>query len=129
VVALEIFIQEGDLLYEKQMKIAEYIREQLLETTGLAVTIIPNDGNYYEHIMMPHVPRVLIEWDKDETGFTAEDMDRFMMEEDPPVFLRNTHYHNYYTGKEWRMIDTYCLRPPEEEIVVERIKRVFSKHK
>jgi len=127
VVALEIFIREGDRLYDQQMKLAEYFKHELSEIPALTVTIIPNDGIFYEHLMMPHVPRILFEWDKQDYGFTSEELDRYMETEDPPVFLRNIHYHNYYTSREWRMIDTFYLRPPEEEMIVERLKKVFLK--
>lgn len=126
-VALDIFVREGDQLYDQQMKLAEYFQCQLEKLSTLTVSIIPNDGKYYEHLMMPHVPRVLIEWDKMELGFTAEDLDRLIMEEDPPIFLRNIHYHNYYSSREWRMIDTFFLRTPEEEIIVERLRKYFRK--
>ncbi len=126
-VALEIFIQEGDQLYDQQLKIAEYLQTELQKIHGLSISIIPNDGIYYEHLMMPHVPRVLMEWDREKTGFNAEDLDRFMTEDDPPIFLRNIHYFNYYSNREWRMIDTFFLRPPEEEIIVERLNKYFRK--
>ena len=129
VVALEIFINEGDQLYEKQMKTAQTIQKELSRIEGIDVTIIPNDESYHEHPLMPHVPRVLIEWDRDEVGLTAEDLDQRMTEEDPPVFLRDIHYFNYYTNKEWRLIDTFCLRPPEEMIIVERFKKILMKSK
>lgn len=127
VVALEIFIEEGDKLYEKQMKTCEYFHRELSHFKGLHVTIIPNDENYHEHPMMPHVPRVLIEWNRDEIGLTAKELDKYMADEEPPVFLRDVHYFDYYTNKEWRLIDTFYLRSPEEKIIVERIKRFFSK--
>ncbi|MBN1387618.1 MAG: aminotransferase class V-fold PLP-dependent enzyme [Bacteroidales bacterium] len=126
-VALEIFTQEGDQLYDQQRKLAEYLQTELHKIPGLSVSIIPNDGISYEHLMMPHVPRVLMEWDRGKIGFNAEDLDRFMTEDDPPIFLRNIHYFNYYSNREWRMIDTFFLRSPEEEIIVERLNKYFRK--
>lgn len=127
VVALEIFVNEGDQLYEKQMKTAEYFRKELSGIQGINVIIIPNDETFHEHPMMPHVPRVLVEWDQKELGLTALDLDNAMAEDDPPIFLRDTHYYDYYTNKEWRLIDTFFLRSPEEEIIVERMKKFFIK--
>ncbi len=43
VVALEIFINEGDSLYEKQLKTAQYIQKKLSDVQSINVTIIPND--------------------------------------------------------------------------------------
>jgi len=126
-VALEIFTQVGDQLYDQQWKLAEYLQTELQKIPGLSVSIIPNDGIYYEHLMMPHVPRVLMEWDREKIGFNAEDLDCFMTEDDPPIFLRNIHYFNYYSNKEWRMIDTFFLRSPEEKIIVERLNKYFRK--
>jgi len=128
VVALEIFVEEGDGLYDEQLKMAQHMREELGGVAGIEVSIIPNDETYHEHPMMPHVPRVLIEWDAKKIGLTATELDGHMAEEDPPVFLRDVHYFDYYTNKQWRLIDTFFLRPPEVEIVVERIKRAFANH-
>jgi hypothetical protein len=50
-----------------------------------------------------------------------------MANDDPPIFLRDTHYYDYYTNKEWRLIDTFFLRSPEEEILVERMRKFFVK--
>lgn len=127
VVALEIFLEEGDSLYDGQMEIAEYFQGELSNIEGLEVEIIPNDESYHEHPVMPHVPRVLLQWDKAELGFTATELDEAMAEDDPPIFLRNVHYYNYYTNKEWRLIDTYYLRPEEPPIIAERIKKVLER--
>jgi L-seryl-tRNA(Ser) seleniumtransferase len=127
VVALEIFVKEGDQLYDKQMKTAEYLRAELSGIQGINVVIIPNDESYHEHPMMPHVPRVLVEWDPKELGLSAQELDKAMANDDPPIFLRDTHYYDYYTNKEWRLIDTFFLRSPEEEILVERMRKFFVK--
>ena len=127
VVALEIFVQEGDGLYEEQMQTAQKLKGALEGISHVDVAIIPNDETYHEHPVMAHVPRVLIEWDADKLGMTAEDLDCAMAKEDPPVFLRNAHYANYYTNKQWRLIDTFYLRECETEIIVERLKRILSK--
>ncbi len=125
VVALEIFVEEGDSLYDEQYAAAEYLVEELKGVPGLEVEIIPNDETYHEHPVMPHVPRVLMQWDAKEMGMTAEELDAAVARDDPPIFLRNVHYYNYYTDKDWRLIDTFYLRPPEKVIVAERIRRAF----
>lgn len=125
VVALEIFVEEGDGLYDEQYAIAEYLVEELKGIPGLQVEIIPNDETYHEHPVMPHVPRVLMQWDAKKMGMTAEELDEAVARDDPPVFLRNVHYYNYYTDKDWRLIDTFYLRPPEKVVVAERIRRAF----
>ena len=75
---------------------------------------------------MPHVPRVLLQWEASKVSITAKELDEEMAAEDPPIFLRNTHYYNYYTNKEWRLIDTYYLRPVELPIIAQRIKKAFE---
>jgi len=125
VVALEIFVEEGDGLYDEQYAIAEYLVEELKGIPGLQVEIIPNDETYHEHPVMPHVPRVLMQWDAKKMGMTAEELDEAVARDDPPIFLRNVHYYNYYTDKDWRLIDTFYLRPPEKVVVAERIRRAF----
>jgi len=77
--------------------------------------------------VVPHVPRVLVEWDAGKLGVTGKAMDAAMALEDPPVFLKNTHYWDYYTNKEWRVIDTFCLREGEEKIIAERMKRFLAR--
>ncbi|MBW2306396.1 MAG: aminotransferase class V-fold PLP-dependent enzyme [Deltaproteobacteria bacterium] len=127
VVALEIFIKEGDSLYEKQMKTAEFLVKELSGIPDVDVDIIPNDETFHEHTFVPHVPRVRVEWDAGKLGLTAREVDEAMAREDPPIYLRNIHYSNYYTNKEWRLIDTFFLRDGEEKIVAERMKRVITR--
>ena len=127
VVALEIFREEGDKLYEGHMKTARFFLRELSEVKGLEVEIIPNDETYHEHPVMPHVPRVLMRWDRDELGISADELDEAMAKDDPPIFLRNTHYYNYYDNKEWRLIDTFYLRPVELEIIAQRIMKIMQK--
>ncbi len=127
VIALEIFVKEGDTLYEKQMKTAGFLEKELSGIPNVDVVIIPNDETFHEHPVMPHVPRVRVEWDAKKLGLTSRDLDEAMAQDDPPVFLRNIHYSNYYTNKEWRLIDTFFLREGEEKIVAERIKRILMR--
>ena len=126
VAALEIFVQEGDDLYEQQMQTARYLKEELEDIENLDVKIIPNDESFHEHPVVPHVPRVLIQWDPAELGLTAEELDEAMAAEDPPVFLKERHYENYYTNKAWRIIDTYFLREDEPQIIARRINRIMA---
>lgn len=126
VTALEIFVAEGDALYDRQMKTARYMKGALDGIPHLSVTIMPNDEAYHEHPVMAHVPRVLMQWDAEQLGMTAEDLDRAVRQDDPPIFLRNTHYAEYYTNKQWRLIDTFFLREGEPEIIVTRLKKIFA---
>jgi len=75
--------------------------------------------------VMPHVPRVLMQWDAKKMGMTAEELDAKVARDDPPIFLRNVHYYNYYTDRDWRLIDVFYLRPEEERIVVDKIIEAF----
>lgn len=126
VVALEMFVKNGDSLYSKQMKTAKYFLDELSGIKGLEVTIIPNDETFHEHPVMPYVPRVRFQWDMKEIGLTADAVDKYMAKDDPPVFLRRGIYHDYYTNKAWRLIDTFYLRQGEEKIVADRIKQLFK---
>jgi len=126
VAALEIFVQEGDVQYELQMQTARYLVKALEGIAHIDVQIIPNDETFHEHPVIPHVPRVLIQWDPAKVGLTAEALDQAMALEDPPVFLKERHYENYYTCKAWRIIDTYFLRGDEAQIVAQRLKRILT---
>jgi L-seryl-tRNA(Ser) seleniumtransferase len=125
VVALEIFVDEGDSLYAGQMAMAQRLAEELRTVPGLEVEVIPNDETYHEHPTVPHVPRVLMRWNMEEAGMSAEELDAAVARDDPPVYLRNVHYYDYYTDKEWRLIDVFYLRPEEERIVVDKIVEAF----
>lgn len=126
-VALEEFVKSGDSLYEKQMAVAEYFVKELGDIPGLQVSIIPNDDTYHEHVSMPHVPRVKIEWDTDTLGFSAADLDLYMAKEDPPVTLRKSIYYDYYTNKSWRLIDTFYLREEEVLLIARRLEEKFTR--
>ena len=72
VAALEIFIKEGDSQYDRQMKTACYLQKELSKVQDLDVRIIPNDETFHEHPVVPHVPRVLVQWDLKKVKITAE---------------------------------------------------------
>jgi len=126
VAALEIFVREGDAQYEQQMQTARNLLKMLEDIAHVDVQIIPNDESFHEHPVVPHVPRVLIQWDPSKLRLTAEELDQAMAAEDPPIFLKERHYENYYTNKAWRIIDTYFLREGEPQIVAQRLKRIMK---
>jgi len=126
VVALEIFINEGDSYYSGQMKIAQNIVEKLSQIPNLEICIIPNNERFHEHPTMPHVPRVKIEWDMDIIKLKPSQLDKALANEDPPIFLRGIVYYPYYTNKAWRLLDTYYLREEEVEILIDRLKKIFK---
>jgi uncharacterized pyridoxal phosphate-dependent enzyme len=126
VAALEIFVQEGDAQYEQQMQTARDLQKTLGDIAHVDVQIIPNDESFHEHPVVPHVPRVLIQWDPANLRLTAAELDQAMAAEDPPIFLKERHYENYYTNKAWRIIDTYFLREGEPQIVAQRLKRIMK---
>jgi L-seryl-tRNA(Ser) seleniumtransferase len=125
-VALEEFVKNGDSYYAKQMKVANSLVKELREIKNLNVSIIPNDDTLHEHNFMPHVPRVKMEWDKKIMGFSSSDLDKYMEEKDPPITLRRGIYYDYFTNKEWRLIDTYYLRDEEVKILVNRLIEFFT---
>lgn len=126
VAALEIFVEEGDSLYDSQMETAKYMLTEISDIPHLHVTIIPNDETFHEHPVMPRVPRVLLQWDADVLNLSPQELDAEMAKEEPPIFLKERHYENYYTNKAWRIIETYHLRPGDEKIIVERLKKTFT---
>ena len=128
-VALEIFVKEGDTWYQKQMQMAKYMAGQLNDITGFEVDIIPNDETLHEHPISPHVPRVRIQWNAANQKLAPEQVDKAMAEEDPPVVIRAGIYFDPLTNKASRLIDTYYLREGEEKIVAERLRRILLKYK
>ena len=130
VVALEIFINEGDSYYYQQMKTAQHIAEKLSQIQNLETCIIPNNEKFKEHPTMPHVPRVKIEWDIDIIKLEPSQLDKALADEDPPIILRGKkgNYYSYYTNKAWRIVDTYFLREEEVDIVINRLKKIFDNH-
>jgi uncharacterized pyridoxal phosphate-dependent enzyme len=128
VTALEIFVEEGDSYYTKQMGVVERVKGELEDIPGVKVSIIPNNESYHEHIYSPHVPRVLIQWDAEKLGITGIDVDKAMAVEEPPVYLRSQKYYNYFTNRDWRQVDPYYLRPGEELIVAERLRKILTRN-
>jgi L-seryl-tRNA(Ser) seleniumtransferase len=91
-VAFEEFVENGDSWYKDQLEIAKYIEDNLGSIKKLDVKIIPNDGKLNEHPVMAKVPRVLLEWDKDELRCTSNDIEEFMAAENPPIALRGPQF-------------------------------------
>ena len=86
-----------------------------------------NDETFHEHPVMPHIPRIRVQWDEKVVGLSASDVDKFMAEEDPPVDLRKRTYYGYYTNLAWRIINPFFLREGEEKIVAERLRRILTR--
>lgn len=128
VVALEIFVKEGDSYYREQMKTAQNIAEELSQISNVEICIIPNDEKFHEHPIMPHVPRVKIEWDMDIIKLTPSELDKALTIEDPPIFLRASNYYSYHTNKPWRIVDTYFLRQGDVKIIIDRLKKIFNNY-
>lgn len=126
--ALEIFIEEADDYYKKQMDIANKIASELSKVPFLKTCVIPNDEIFREHPVMPRVPRVKIEWDLKNINLTSSELDEAIAENDPPIILRGIHYYSYYTNNPWRLIDTYFLRDGEEDVIIDRVKKLFNDH-
>lgn len=127
--ALEAFVAQGDAWYDDQLAMARRIAEELAPVQGLTVRVIPNDGTLNEHPVMAHVPRVLLEWERD-AGFPPEELQTVMATEDPPVALRGALFWSGGFGepRHRTLIDTYFLRPGEDAIIAERLARAFRNH-
>jgi len=125
--ALEIFLEEGDTRYEKEMQIANRFLAALSKIDGLEVCVIPNDETIYEHSSVAQVPHVKLEWDCQKLGLTSAELTKCMAAETPPVLLKRTiTYFNHYSSRETCVINPAHLREGEEELVIERLMRVLA---
>jgi L-seryl-tRNA(Ser) seleniumtransferase len=73
--AVEIFLKEATTDYTTLLDRANRIKQGLEGLSGLNIRVIPNDEHYHEHPLAPRVPRVLMEWDTEVTGFNAAELD------------------------------------------------------
>jgi D-glucosaminate-6-phosphate ammonia-lyase len=119
--AVEIFLEEATTNYTNLLNRALRIKQGLENLSGLNVRVIPNDEHYHEHPLAPRVPRVLMEWDIEVTGFNAAELDITLRTEKPEIFLKERHYADYYSNKAWRIIDTYCLNPEQDDFLIKKI--------
>ena len=119
--AVEIFLEEAAANYTTLLKRADLIKQGLDGLPGFNIRVIPNDEHYHEHPLAPRVPRVLLEWNTEVTGFNAAELDMALKTEMPEILLKERHYADYYSNKAWRIIDTYCLNAEQDDLLVKRI--------
>ena len=119
--AVEIFLEEATTDYTTLLDRANRIKQALEGLSGLNIRVIPNDEHYHEHPLAPRVPRVLMEWDTEVTGFNAAELDMALKKEKPEILLKERHYADYYSDKAWRIIDTYCVNSEQDDLLVKRI--------
>jgi hypothetical protein len=126
VVALEDFLINEETRLKRAYELVDYIVNKLNTIKNIEVEVIPNNEEFHEHPVTPLVPRIKIKWDEKDLGISSDNVDKYLIENDPPIHLRNRIYCNYYTNKSWRIIDTYCLRKDEAKIIVNRLREIFS---
>lgn len=119
--AVEIFLEEATTDYTTRLGRANRIKQALEGLSGLNIRVIPNDEHYHEHPLAPRVPRVLMEWDPEVTGFNAAELDMALKSEKPEILLKERHYADYYSNKAWRIIDTYCVNSGQDDLLVKKI--------
>ena len=126
VTALEIFVQEGDSEYERQMAIAQYFYDELSDMPHVTCWIIPNDSDHHEHPSMAHVPRVKVEWDSAALELSLRDLEEHLAEGDPPVVVATSSCtYNHYSSRPACILDTTHLSGDQPKIVVDRLREAF----
>lgn len=123
---LEIFIEEDDERYARQLERAEAMRRGLANVLGLSLTVLPNDAHLHEHPYAPRVPRVLLQWSADRMGAGAAELDAYLRACTPAILLKERHYASYCSSDAWRVIDTHCLPEQHDAYVVASIAAFFS---
>ena len=92
---------------------AERVMQALREVSGVfCATHVPDIAN--------HVPHVLVDWSEEGLGLTSESAVERLLAGSPPVAVSRL-------GVGQLRISMWMLRPGEDLIVAERLKRLFSK--
>jgi L-seryl-tRNA(Ser) seleniumtransferase len=128
VTAMEIFFEEDEeARYAKQLSLADEMVAMLAAVPALRPRVVRNDARDFEHPISARVPRVLIEWDKEEAGIDEAKLDSLLATGSPPIRLRPPRMTQGVTSSSClRLIDLYFLRPGEPELVVASIKQAFG---
>ncbi len=132
VAALEISMgRDEHEEYDKQFTKAAYMAKQLENIPGVSVSIVPNDGETYEHPLMARVPTVRIDIDKGALGLdTIDKVYEAMQSGDPGIFIRFPRFEDRefgpFTHRASVFLFTYYLRDGEEEIVAKKMQEVLT---
>jgi L-seryl-tRNA(Ser) seleniumtransferase len=132
VAALELTLSRDEQKeYEKQLAKAEYIERELKGISGVSVSVVPNDGEQYEHPLMARVPTVRIDIDKralclDSINRVYDDMERG----EPSIVIRTPFVEDRefgpFSNRASVFLFTYYLRDGEEELVAKKMRAVLT---
>jgi L-seryl-tRNA(Ser) seleniumtransferase len=133
VAALELVTRRDEQQeYDRQLAKAEYMAKELQGIPGVSVSIVPNDGETYEHPLMARVPNVRIDLDKKALELdTANSVYTAMQDGEPGVFIRFPRFEDRefgpFTSRASVFLFTFFLRDGEEELVAHRMRDVLMK--
>ncbi len=133
VAAVELVMRQDEQAeYARQMEKAQFMAKELEGLPGVTVTVVPNDGEIYEHPLMAHVPNVRIDLDKRALGLdTVDRIYKGMLDGEPGVFIRFPRFEDRefgpFTNRASVFLFTYFLRDGEEELVARKLRDLLMK--
>lgn len=131
VAAVEIVMQRDEQKeYDRQYAKAEYMAKQLEDIPGVSASVVPNDGDVYEHPLMARVPNVRI--DVDKKALRLDSIKRVydaMQDGEPRVFIRFPRFEDRefgpFSSRASVFLFTFFLRDGEEELVATKMRDVL----
>ena len=133
VAALELVMRRDEQQeFDRQLAKAEYMTKELEGIPGVSVSVVPNDGDTYEHPLMAHVPNVRIDLDKKALKLdTVNRVYTAMQDGEPGIFIRFPRFEDRefgpFTSRASVFLFTFFLRDGEEELVARKMREVLTK--
>lgn len=133
VAALELVMRRDEQKeYDRQLAKAHYMAKELEGIPGASVSIVPNDGDTYEHPLMARVPNVRIDLDKKALELdTVNRVYKAMQDGEPGVFIRFPRFEDRefgpFTSRASVFLFTFFLRDGEAELVARKLRDVLTK--
>lgn len=133
VAAVELVMQRDEQKeYDRQLAKAEYMAKQLENIPGVSASVVPNDGEVYEHPLMARVPNVRIDIDRKALGLDSiSTVYEAMQNGEPRVFIRFPRFEDRefgpFSNRASVFLFTFFLREGEEELVAGKMRDILVK--
>ena len=115
--ALEIFVSEDEKIqFDRFRKMSQMVVDLLSDIPGIKVTVEEDEFDYLN-------PMAIIKFQSDWKGPFRDELQDILIEKHPRIYIRAL------AGPEETGIDPFNVDDNEMEIILKRLKEVFSKYK